>query len=92
MKIAIAGGGICGLSTYLFLVKNLPRPPPPSPPHTYVIYEAYETPRKKERVPGTAEIDVPLIGGGIGVGPNGMKVLRDLSSKIHADVVAQGFP
>ena len=85
MKIAIVGGGISGLATYLFLVRELPS-------HDYVIYEAYETPRKKIRGSGTADSDAQLIGGGIGVAPNGMKVLRDLDPKIHADIVAQGFP
>lgn len=32
------------------------------------------------------------VGGGLGVSPNGMRVLRDISPSLHAAVSAQGFP
>ena len=46
MKVAILGGGISGLSSYILLKSHLPAPPPPSPPHSVTILEAYDTPRR----------------------------------------------
>lgn len=34
----------------------------------------------------------PLIGGGLAIPPNGMRVLRSLSQELHDAVIAQGFP
>jgi 2-polyprenyl-6-methoxyphenol hydroxylase-like FAD-dependent oxidoreductase len=33
-----------------------------------------------------------VVGGGLGISPNGMRILRDLDIDLHDQVVAQGFP
>ncbi|KAK0613991.1 hypothetical protein B0T14DRAFT_569981 [Immersiella caudata] len=102
MHIIITGGGIAGLSTYLFLRKNLP----PSPPYTISLYESHRprTPNpnpnpnalnhQPEHEPSfdTLSISTAIVGGGLGVSPNGMRALYDLDPDLHAAVSAQGFP
>ncbi|KAJ9606559.1 hypothetical protein H2200_008567 [Cladophialophora chaetospira] len=87
MKISIVGAGISGLSTYIFLRKHLPSPPAPLPPHEFVIYDAYPAPSRKEREAGSTSI----IGGGLGIAPNGKRMVRALSREIHQAVVSQGY-
>ncbi|KAH7350480.1 hypothetical protein BKA66DRAFT_446866 [Pyrenochaeta sp. MPI-SDFR-AT-0127] len=100
MDIAIVGGGIAGLSTYLHLRKHLPNPSA----HTITIYESHR-PRAKllSNIPqaqnatqslnlDTLSISTAIVGGGLGISPNGMRVLRDLDPELHDRVVAQGFP
>ncbi|KAJ8109548.1 hypothetical protein OPT61_g7380 [Boeremia exigua] len=96
MKIIIVGGGIAGLSTYLHLRKHLPN-------HTVTVYESHK-PRSTARDTSSPErpnqsvsLDIlststALVGGGLSISPNGMRVLRDLSLDLHDRVVAQGFP
>lgn len=88
MRIAIVGGGVSGLSTYLFLVKSFPNPPPPSPPHEFVIYETYESLTRKQR---EAASRGPA-GSGLGVAPNGIRVFRLLDPEVHAAITTQGYP
>ncbi|PVH94367.1 FAD/NAD(P)-binding domain-containing protein [Periconia macrospinosa] len=93
MKIIIVGAGIAGLSTYLHLRKHL------SSLHTITIYESHR-PRSKlssSTAQTTHNLDAlsastAIVGGGLAVSPNGMRVLRDLDPELHAAVVAQGFP
>lgn len=93
MHIIIAGGGISGLSTYLFLRKNLP---PSSPPHTIHIYESHQPRATPHPTPSAPSLDPlstsPLTGAGLGISPNGMRVLHDLDPPLHTAVSAQGFP
>ncbi|KAH7135805.1 hypothetical protein B0J11DRAFT_425122 [Dendryphion nanum] len=94
MKIIIVGAGISGLSTYLHLRKHL------SPSHTITIYESHKP--RSSSLPTTAtpaelnlenlSASTTLVGGGLGVSPNGMRVLYDLDPELHDAVVAQGFP
>lgn len=95
MKIIIVGAGISGLSTYLHLRKHL------SQDHEITIYESY-APRStlnKDTSNNSTPLTLDelskstvLVGGGLGISPNGMRVLRTLDSALHSDVVAQGFP
>ena len=87
MKIAIVGAGISGLSTYFLLTKHLPDPPSPQGPHEFVIYDAYPAPSRAERQAGSTAI----IGGGLGIAPNGMRMIRVLSPEIHDAIVTQGY-
>lgn len=99
MKIIIVGGGIAGLSTYLHLRRHLPD----HVEHTITVYESHK-PRSVTSSTSTqnqpnqsVNLDVlsestAVVGGGLGISPNGMRVLRDLSIDLHGKVVAQGFP
>lgn len=99
MKIVIVGAGITGCATYLFLQKHLPRPPD-TENHTYIIYEAYDTARDatfRERPAfATGEESTHsatlVVGGGLGVGPNGLNVLRRLDESLFRNVVSRGYP
>jgi 2-polyprenyl-6-methoxyphenol hydroxylase-like FAD-dependent oxidoreductase len=92
LKIAIVGAGITGLSTYLFLKKHLPT----SVPYEIVIYENYPAPSRKQRELWNEDAAIreaaSFVGGGLGVAPNGMRILRELDPGLHDAVVAQGYP
>ncbi|KAF2657868.1 FAD/NAD(P)-binding domain-containing protein [Lophiostoma macrostomum CBS 122681] len=97
MKIIIIGAGISGLSTYLHLRKHL------SASHTITLHESH---RPRSTLPTTSSssstnptltldtlsASTALVGGGLGISPNGMRVLRDLDVALHDAVAAQGFP
>ncbi|KAF2025842.1 FAD/NAD(P)-binding domain-containing protein [Setomelanomma holmii] len=99
MKIIICGGGITGLSTYLYLRKHLPGT------NRVTLYESHRP--RIDNVEGPLTSPYPhqailnldrlsastaLVGGRLGISPNGMRVLRDLSGDLHDRVIAQGFP
>lgn len=98
MKIVIVGAGISGCATYLFLQKHLPKPPTES--HTYIVYEAYDTTQDttfRERPACATGKENPhsatlVVGGGLGIGPNGLNVLRRLDESLLRDVVSHGYP
>ncbi|KAG5296237.1 FAD binding domain-containing protein [Histoplasma capsulatum G186AR] len=94
MKIAIIGAGIGGCAAYLSLKKRLPKPLSPSQDHEYTIYEAYDTPRNFESPHSLGETHSAslVVGGGLGVGPNGLRVLRRLDEELFHDVVRAGYP
>ncbi|KAJ5936418.1 hypothetical protein N7454_005053 [Penicillium verhagenii] len=100
MKIIIVGAGISGCTTYLSLQKHLPQPPSPAEKHTYTIYEAYDTARDttfRERPAsvtgeGSTRSATLVVGGGLGLGPNGLNVLRRLDESLLQDVVRGGYP
>ncbi|KAI9774156.1 MAG: hypothetical protein M1840_005249 [Geoglossum simile] len=87
MKIIIVGAGISGLSTYLNLKKFLPEPPSGGH-HTITIYESHQ-PAKDDAGNAIPEIS---LGGGLGVGPNGLSELEKLDPELKDAVIAQGFP
>ncbi|PHH66406.1 hypothetical protein CDD81_7461 [Ophiocordyceps australis] len=88
MKIAIVGAGISGCATYLLLKKHLPRPLCDES-HCITIYEAHDTAAAQEdRGPDES---TPSVGGGLGVGANGLGVLKRLEEKLLCDVVASGY-
>lgn len=95
MKIIIAGAGIAGLSTYLHLRKLLPS----FESHTIVIYESHR-PRAAVPIGGASQepsnvedlsSSTAIVGGGLGLSPNGVRILKNLDEKLYDAVVAQGF-
>ncbi|XRM47046.1 hypothetical protein ABZX51_010054 [Aspergillus tubingensis] len=88
MKIIIIGAGISGCTAYLTLRKHLPPPPPSSPPqdHEFTIYEAYPSPNQP-----TNPTNKITIGGGLGIAPNGLRVLERLDESILRDAVTSGY-
>jgi 2-polyprenyl-6-methoxyphenol hydroxylase-like FAD-dependent oxidoreductase len=95
MKAAIIGGGISGLATYLFLKKHLPNPAPPAKSHEIVIFEHHDASRKLERElyskdANNQTTNTIAIGGGLGLGPNGMNVLKRLDDTLFHEVVRSG--
>jgi 2-polyprenyl-6-methoxyphenol hydroxylase-like FAD-dependent oxidoreductase len=92
MKIIIVGGGIAGLTTYLHLRKHLPEPSS----HSITILESHKSLRPSQPSLKPVSLDAlsastAIVGGGLGIAPNGMRALRDLDPVLHARVVAQGF-
>jgi 2-polyprenyl-6-methoxyphenol hydroxylase-like FAD-dependent oxidoreductase len=99
MKIVIVGGGIAGLSAYLHLRKHLPS-------YSERDITIYESHRPRSTTASSSAQDHPnqsvnldalsestaIVGGGLGIAPNGMRVLRDLNLDLHDRVVTQGFP
>ena len=94
MKIVIIGAGISGCSAYLALQKHLPKPASPAQDHEYTIYEAYDTPRNLPTHHATGETHSAtlMVGGGLGIGPNGLNVLRRLDEELLHDAVRAGYP
>ena len=95
MKIVIIGGGISGLSTYLFLQQRLPTPAPPAEQHEITIYENHDASRKLKRQLHSKDAteqttNTIAIGGGLGLGPNGLNVLKRLNKNLFHDVVRSG--
>ena len=96
MKIIIVGGGLSGLATYLFLKKQLP-PPPGKSQHEILILEKYQVPKAGDRdkigpfTEDDGSIPIPIVGGGLGVAPNGMKHIRALDPEIYDAILAQGY-
>lgn len=94
MRIVIIGAGISGCSAYLALKKYLPKPP--GKDHTYTIIEAYDTTDDttlREGPPhGETHSSTLIVGGGLGVCPNGLGVLARLDDSLLQDVVRAGYP
>jgi 2-polyprenyl-6-methoxyphenol hydroxylase-like FAD-dependent oxidoreductase len=91
MKIIIVGGGISGLSTYLFLKKELA---PKLPDLSITVYESHDPTKKVD--PGNLTFgqlssSTAIVGGGIGLMPNGMHVLASLDPAIHKSAMDGGF-
>ncbi|KAL2862373.1 FAD-dependent oxidoreductase [Aspergillus lucknowensis] len=90
MKIIIIGGGISGCTAYLQLKKHLPVPPP-GEQHEITIYEAYDTSIDATHNEGETHSSTLIVGGGLGVFPNGLHVLKRLDEDILRDVVRGGY-
>lgn len=94
MKIVIIGAGIAGCAAYLELQKHLPKPSGPEANHEITIYEAYSTDldvtpeQRKEEHTYSSTL---LVGGGLGIAPNGLNVLRRLNEDVLKDVVRGGY-
>lgn len=92
MKIVIVGAGISGCATYLWLKKVLPRPSSANP-HTIIIYETHHVGQDvvaSNRYQGPTHSSTLLVGGALGVAPNGLSVLGRLDEEILRDVVGGG--
>ncbi|KAL5002072.1 hypothetical protein BDV10DRAFT_202941 [Aspergillus recurvatus] len=92
MKIVIIGGGISGCAAYLQLKKHLPQPNLSSQ-HEIIIYEAYDTDvsTTHEAPDGQTHSSTLVVGGGLGLFPNGLKVLKRLDEDILHDIVRGGY-
>ncbi len=95
MKIVIIGAGISGISTYLFLQKHLPNPAPPAQQHQLIIYESHDANKELKRQLYSKDAteqttNTIAIGGGLGLGPNGLKCLGRLDEALYHDVVRSG--
>lgn len=94
MKIVIIGAGIAGCAGYLELQKHLPRPTKSDESHEITIYEAYNTNLSiaaDERTEEHTHSSTLLVGGGLGVAPNGLNVLKRLDEELLKDVVRGGY-
>jgi 2-polyprenyl-6-methoxyphenol hydroxylase-like FAD-dependent oxidoreductase len=91
MKVVIVGGGISGLATYLFLRKYCPD----SVALDIAIYEAHNSANRVDPESMTfgdlSTSATALVGGGIGLMPNGMRVLLALDESIHKTAQHAGF-
>ncbi|RMJ28459.1 Extracellular salicylate hydroxylase monooxygenase [Aspergillus sp. HF37] len=88
MKIVIVGAGIAGCTAYLQLSKHLPGS------HEVTIYEPHSTNIDStwpHRADGPTHSATLAVGGGLGVGPNGLQVLKRLDEGLLRDVVRGGY-
>ena len=99
MKIVIVGGGISGLALYISLQKRLGRLHPAGLAFEVVIYETYDASRRQRRggnagedLEGGARLVSDTVGGALGVSPNGMRVLKNLSEDLYKAVASHGYP
>jgi 2-polyprenyl-6-methoxyphenol hydroxylase-like FAD-dependent oxidoreductase len=95
MKIVIVGGGISGLVSYLFLKKHLPNPALPAEAHEFFIYESHDASRSLERQLHSQDAihqttNTIAIGGGLGLGPNGLNVIKRLDESLFHEIVRSG--
>ncbi|KAL6232661.1 hypothetical protein BDW75DRAFT_242754 [Aspergillus navahoensis] len=92
MKIVVIGGGISGCAAYLQLKKHLPQPSPSSQ-HEIIIFEAYDTDvnTTHDDRDGQTHSSTLVVGGGLGLLPNGLRVLKRLDEDILRDVVRGGY-
>lgn len=93
MKIVIVGAGIAGCTAYLELQTHLPNPSGGNLEIT--IYEAYNTdldmsPEERQGME-EAHSSTLIVGGGLGIAPNGLNVLRRLNEDLLKDVVRHGY-
>ncbi|KAN0086404.1 hypothetical protein V8E54_000092 [Elaphomyces granulatus] len=98
MKIVIIGAGISGCTAYLSLRKYLPKPPAPELDHEYIIYEAHDTSKDVSALNEQSKINKDstysatlVVGGGLGVGANGLNVLKRLDESLLKDVTRSGY-
>lgn len=89
MKIAIVGGGISGLTSYLNLQKHVENNQ--NLQNANISITIYETHDLQHLEVQNAE-DIPSHGGGYGLAPNGMASLRRLNPEIHEEILRNGFP
>jgi 2-polyprenyl-6-methoxyphenol hydroxylase-like FAD-dependent oxidoreductase len=90
MKIIIVGAGISGLATYLFLHKYCG----PLTELEIIIYESHN-PSDKLNIGDATFQELSssslIVGGGLGLSPNGMRLIRELGPELHERVKNEGF-
>ncbi|KAJ7056686.1 hypothetical protein C8F01DRAFT_1220946 [Mycena amicta] len=79
MKVVIVGGGIGGLAIYLALRKHLAEA---SPPVEIVFFESHES----------LSSTTSVIGGGLGLAPNGLRAISRISPDAAEYIQNHGFP
>ncbi|KAJ7220186.1 hypothetical protein GGX14DRAFT_433710 [Mycena pura] len=79
MKIAVVGAGIGGVAAFLALRKHLADA---SPPVTIVLYESHDS------ITSTTSV----IGGGLGLAPNGLRAISRISPDAAVYIEERGFP
>ena len=84
MRIIIAGAGISGLTTYLFLQKLLP-----SILHCEIII--YEKHPPNSSTSSDDPTSFAVVGGALGIGPNGLIALRALSEDLYQEILSLGY-
>ncbi|KAJ5683308.1 hypothetical protein N7462_006473 [Penicillium macrosclerotiorum] len=97
MKIIIIGAGIAGCTAYLELQKHLPKYSSSEANYEIIIYEAYSTNinvtpelRQQDHERNTHSSTL-LVGGGLGIAPNGLNVLRRLDDDLLREVTKNGY-
>ncbi|KAJ6021081.1 hypothetical protein N7540_006585 [Penicillium herquei] len=93
MKIVIIGAGISGCTMYLELQKHLPKSVGVEP-HEIILYEAYNTDvevTSDQRQEEHTHSSTLLVGGGLGIAANGLRVLQRLDESLLRDVVRSGY-
>ncbi|CAM1508676.1 Fc.00g055240.m01.CDS01 [Cosmosporella sp. VM-42] len=88
MKIVIIGAGIAGCAVYLELRKHLPEL------SSVTIYEEYSTVEDvtaDQREQGPIHSSTLLVGGGLGIAPNGLGVLQRLDEGLLREVTCGGY-
>ncbi|GFP52822.1 zeaxanthin epoxidase, chloroplastic [Trichoderma asperellum] len=94
MKIVIIGGGISGFTVYLELKKHLPKGDDSAQDLDIKIYEAYDTGKDvtfEDRGQGPTHSSTLIIGGGLGIAPNGLRVLQRLDERLLREVTRDGY-
>lgn len=101
MKIVIIGAGIAGCTAYLELQKHLPNSEKnpediQNGNHDITIYEAYDTGKDVDletrlQGPTPTYSSTLLVGGGLGIAPNGLGVLERLDPGLLHDVTRSGY-
>ncbi|KAL7813347.1 hypothetical protein V8C26DRAFT_165425 [Trichoderma gracile] len=94
MKIAIIGAGIAGCAVYLELKKHLPELDASAEGHEITIYEAYDTGKdvtSDDREEGPTHSSTLIVGGGLGIAPNGLGVIQRLDEALLRDVTRGGY-
>lgn len=89
LSIAIIGGGISGLATFLQLTKHFSGHPLKT---QITIFESHDLQKRDGAKAGISQPSLPTTGGGYGLAANGMASLRRLNPAIHAFVLAHSFP
>ena len=93
MKVVIVGGGIGGLAVYLFFQKLLPSSSESS--LEIEIYESHDArnPFQSAGNPDreTAALVPDIVGGALGIAPNGLRVLRDLHPALFTAMLNHGY-
>ena len=82
MHIVIVGGGIAGLSTYVHLQKHLAS----HPDLKITILE-----RSDVAIDSSTAETTSRFRGGLGVAPNGLRVLRELDAGLYTKIKEQGY-
>jgi 2-polyprenyl-6-methoxyphenol hydroxylase-like FAD-dependent oxidoreductase len=94
MKIAIIGAGIAGCAVYLELKKHLQKNDCSPEDLDIKIYEAYDTGKDvtfEDREPGPTHSSTLIIGGGLGIAPNGLGVIQRLDEELLREITRNGY-